>query len=94
MINWKSRLRNKQFLAAMFSLSIFVTKNVMNLDFIPADIDVLVDLSLTCITAMGIIVDPSTGGWADLPETIDPKISTIETIMESLKILTNENTKD
>lgn len=94
MIDWSSRFRNKQFLAAIVSLAILIIKNTMGYDFLPPDIDLFADLILTLVTAMGVVVDPTTGGWSDEIETSDPRIKTLDSILDSLKVLTNENLKD
>lgn len=91
MINWHSRFRNKQFLAAIASLVIMLIKNTMGYDFISEDIDMIVDLVLTGITSIGVIVDPSTGGWTDAIEFSDPKMETFDAILDSLKDLTGED---
>ena len=93
MINWESRFKNKQFLASMISLIVLIGKNTLGYDFFPADIDLIIDLILTAITSIGIIVDPSTGGWSDAIELSDPKDETIEVILDCLKVVTGEKLK-
>ena len=91
MINWHSRFRNKQFLAAIASLIIMLVKNVVGYDVISPDIDMIVDLVLTGITSIGVVVDPSTGGWTDAIEFTDPKMETLDAILDSLRDLTGED---
>ena len=93
MIDWKARFKNKQFLAAMISLTLFVSKNTLGFDFLPDDMDIIADLVLTFVTALGVVVDPSTGGWSDEVEVSDPKMTTINIILDGLKVLTNDKTK-
>ena len=91
MINWHSRIRNKQFLAAMASLVLMLVKNIVGYDVISPDIDMVVDLILTGITSVGVVVDPSTGGWTDAIEFSDPKMETLDAILDSLRDLTGED---
>ncbi len=69
-INWKVRLRNKTWLASVLALAVsFVYDLLAMLDVIPPlSEDWLLSLMqtlLTLLTALGVVIDPTTDGAAD-----------------------------
>ncbi|MBE5810118.1 MAG: phage holin [Clostridiales bacterium] len=69
-INWKVRLRNKTWLASALALIVsFVYDLLAMLDVIPPlSEDWLLSLMqtlLTLLTALGVVIDPTTDGAAD-----------------------------
>lgn len=69
-INWKVRLRNKTWLSAVIALVIgFVYDLLAMLEFVPSlSEDWLMSLFqtiLTLLTALGVVIDPTTEGAAD-----------------------------
>lgn len=69
-INWKVRLRNKTWLAAMFALVVgFVYDLLAMFECIPPlSEDWLMSLMqtiLTLLTALGVVIDPTTSGAGD-----------------------------
>ena len=69
-INWKVRLRNKPWLMSFTALVItFVYDLLAMLDIVPAvseeRIMGIVQLVLTLLTALGVLIDPTTQGVSD-----------------------------
>ena len=69
-INWKVRLRNKTWLASVLALTIsFAYDLLAMLDVVPTlSEDWLMSLMqtlLTLLTALGVVIDPTTDGAAD-----------------------------
>lgn len=69
-INWKVRLRNKIWLASVLALVVsFVYKILAAFDVVPAISEewlmTVVDTVLTILTALGVVIDPTTEGAAD-----------------------------
>lgn len=69
-INWKVRLRNKTWLASVIALIVsFVYDLLALVDFVPPlSEDWLLSLFqtiLTLLTALGVVIDPTTDGAAD-----------------------------
>lgn len=69
-INWKVRLRNKTWLAAIIALIItFVYDLMAMLEIVPAVTEdwllSIVQTVLTLLTALGVIIDPTTAGAGD-----------------------------
>ena len=69
-INWKIRLRNKTWLASALALIVsFVYDLLEMLDFVPPlSEDWLLSLlqtALTLLTALGVVIDPTTQGAGD-----------------------------
>ena len=69
-INWKVRLRNKTWLASVLALAVsFVYDLLAMLDVSPPLSEdwllSLVQTLLTLLTALGVVIDPTTDGAAD-----------------------------
>lgn len=69
-INWKVRLRNKTWLASIIALVItFVYDLLAMLEIVPAVTEdwllSIVQTVLTLLTALGVIIDPTTAGAGD-----------------------------
>ncbi|MDD6050354.1 MAG: phage holin [Clostridiales bacterium] len=69
-INWKVRLRNKTWLASVIALGIsFIYDLLSMLDIVPSlSEDWLLSLCqtlLTLLTALGVVIDPTTEGAGD-----------------------------
>lgn len=69
-INWKVRLRNKTWLASVLALAVsFVYDLLAILDVMPPLSEdwllSLVQTLLTLLTALGVVIDPTTDGAAD-----------------------------
>ena len=69
-INWKVRLRNKTWLASVLALAVSFTYDLLAmLDVIPPLSEdwllSLVQTLLTLLTALGVVIDPTTDGAAD-----------------------------
>ena len=69
-INWKVRLRNKTWLASALALIVSFLYDLMAMaDFVPPlSEDWLMSLMqtmLTLLTALGVVIDPTTDGAAD-----------------------------
>jgi len=69
-INWKVRIRNKTWLASVLALIVsFVYDLLAMLDVVPPlNEDWLMSLIqtlLTLLTALGVVIDPTTDGAAD-----------------------------
>lgn len=69
-INWKVRLRNKTWLASVIALVItFVYDLLAMLEVVPAVTEdwllSVVQTVLTLLTALGVIIDPTTQGMTD-----------------------------
>ena len=63
-MNWKARLRSKEFWIAMFAF-IALTGQVWGFYTVPQGWDAWVNLLLILMTAMGIINNPTTNGFGD-----------------------------
>ena len=69
-INWKVRLRNKTWLTAVIALVVsFVYDLLAMVEFVPPMSEdwlmSLVQTILTLLTALGVVIDPTTDGAAD-----------------------------
>lgn len=69
-INWKVRFRNKTWLSAVLALVIgFVYDLLAMLEVIPALSEdwllSVVQMALTLLTALGVVMDPTTAGAGD-----------------------------
>ena len=69
-INWKIRLRNKAWLMSIIALIItFVYDLLAMLDIMPAVTEdwlmSIVQTVLTLLTALGVVIDPTTQGMGD-----------------------------
>ena len=69
-INWKVRLRNKTWLASVLALAVsFVYDLLAMADFVPPLSEdwlmSLIQTLLTLLTALGVVIDPTTEGAAD-----------------------------
>jgi phi LC3 family holin len=69
-INWKVRLRNKTWLMSIIALVItFVYDLLAMLDIVPAVTEdwimSIVQTVLTLLTALGVVIDPTTQGMDD-----------------------------
>ena len=69
-INWKERFRNKTWLSAVLALVIgFVYDLLAMLEVIPALSEdwllSVVQMALTLLTALGVVMDPTTAGAGD-----------------------------
>jgi phi LC3 family holin len=69
-INWKVRLRNKAWLMSIIALIItFVYDLLAMLDIMPAVTEdwlmSIVQTVLTLLTALGVVIDPTTQGMGD-----------------------------
>ena len=69
-INWKVRLRNKTWLASVLALAVsFVYDLLAMVDVVPPLSEdwllSLVQTLLTLLTALGVVIDPTTDGAAD-----------------------------
>ena len=69
-INWKVRLRNKTWLASVLALVVsFVYDLLAMADFVPPLsqdwLMSLIQTILTLLTALGVVIDPTTDGAAD-----------------------------
>ncbi len=69
-INWKVRLRNKTWLASVLALVVsFVYDLLAMADFVPPLsqdwLMSLIQTLLTLLTALGVVIDPTTDGAAD-----------------------------
>ena len=69
-INWKVRIRNKTWLASIIALVItFVYDLLAMLEIVPAVTEdwllSIVQTVLTLLTALGVIIDPTTAGAGD-----------------------------
>ena len=69
-INWKVRLRNKTWLASVLALIVsFVYDLLAMADVVPSLSEdwlmSLIQTILTLLTALGVVIDPTTDGAAD-----------------------------
>lgn len=69
-INWKVRLRNKTWLAAVLALVVgFVYDLLAMFEFVPPLSEdwlmSLIQTILTLLTALGVVIDPTTSGAGD-----------------------------
>ena len=69
-INWKVRLRNKTWLAAMIALVVGFAYDLLAMVEVipPMSEDWLMSLAqtiLTLLTALGVVIDPTTSGAGD-----------------------------
>lgn len=60
----KSRLRNKAFILSVIAFIVLLVKTFTNYQ-LPDNFDTLVNMFLSILTAMGIVIDPSSPGLAD-----------------------------
>ena len=76
--NWKARVKNKMFLAAMVSTTILL---LQQLGFnIPMELDGIINSCLTILALLGILSDPTSQGFEDYnaKDLKDEKIQKIE----------------
>lgn len=64
MINWRKRFASKAFWVALFAF-IALTGQAFELYQVPEGWDTWVNLVLALLTAMGVIIDPTTEGIGD-----------------------------
>lgn len=69
-INWKVRLRNKAWLASVLALIVsFIYDLLAMADFVPPLSEdwlmSLIQTLLTLLTALGVVIDPTTDGAGD-----------------------------
>ena len=69
-INWKVRLRNKAWLASVLALCVsFIYDLLAMADFVPPLSEdwlmSLIQTLLTLLTALGVVIDPTTEGAGD-----------------------------
>ena len=69
-INWKVRLRNKTWLASVLALMVSFAYDLLAMvDVVPPRSEdwllSLVQTLLTLLTALGVVIDPTTDGAAD-----------------------------
>lgn len=69
-INWKVRLRNKTWLASLLALVVtFAYELLAMLDIVPPVtedwVTGIISTVLTLLTALGVLIDPTTPGAAD-----------------------------
>lgn len=81
-INWKVRLKQKEFLVAMFSAILLAAQAIGNLfgftisETIGAELTVTFNAILSVLTVSGIVIDPTTNGVSDSENAMeyeDPK---------------------
>lgn len=82
MIDWKSRIRNKYFVAAFVSFIVVAIKVFTGYKF-PENTDYLVNSLLSALLGLGILVDPSTPGLGDAQVTI-PASATTEDVSNQI----------
>ena len=75
-INWKVRLRNRAFLAALFALAITFVYDLLALLNIAPSVDESVVTSLcntvlTLLVGLGVLVDPTTEGLDDSTRVLE-----------------------
>ena len=61
------RLRNKYFVASVISFAVLVYKTATGTE-LPANINTIINVGLTALTALGIVIDPTTPGISDKNE--------------------------
>jgi phi LC3 family holin len=64
-INLKTRFRNKAFLLALVSAIVLILKNCGFGEYIPPNLDAIVNSFMTLGLLLGVIIDPSTKGISD-----------------------------
>ncbi len=69
-INWKIRLRNKAWLASVLALIVSFIYDLLSMaDFVPPLSEdwlmSLIQTLLTLLTALGVVIDPTTDGAGD-----------------------------
>ena len=60
----KSRLRNKPFVLCVIGFVVLLVKTFTNYE-LPSNFDTIVNTALYILTALGILIDPSTPGIGD-----------------------------
>ena len=60
----KSRLRNKAFILSVVAFIVLIVKTFTSYE-LPGNFDAIVDMGLTLLTALGILIDPTTPGVVD-----------------------------
>jgi phi LC3 family holin len=60
----KSRLRNKAFILSVVAFVVLMVKTFTNYQ-LPDNFDTLVNTALSILTALGIVIDPSSPGLKD-----------------------------
>ena len=86
-INLKSRFRNKAFLMALVSAIILLLKNFGLDQYIPENMDSIVNGSIAIGILLGVVVDPSTPGISDkvIQETTAQAINKVAETKEEVK---------
>lgn len=77
-INWKVRLRHRQFWIAMVSLIIILSNQVASLfgydiSVIGEEIQQIIETILMILVFLGVIVDPTTNGISDSTQALKYK---------------------
>ncbi|QIW79958.1 phage holin [Bacillus tequilensis] len=75
-INWKVRFKKKTFLVAIFSATLLFVQAIASafgydLTVLGDDLTEKFNALLTFLTAMGIVVDPTTQGISDSEQAMD-----------------------
>jgi uncharacterized membrane protein len=63
-MDFKTRIRNKLWVASVISFVILLIKTFTNIE-LPNDIDTLVDMLLAILTGSGVLINPTTPGIKD-----------------------------
>lgn len=63
-IDYKVRLKNRNFVLSTIAFIVLLVKTFTKYE-LPSNFDVLVNTGLSILTALGILVDPTTSGLAD-----------------------------
>ncbi|MBW7976711.1 phage holin [Bacillus amyloliquefaciens] len=75
-INWKVRLKKKTFLVAIFSATLLFAQAIasafgLDISVFSDDLTEKFNALLTFLTAMGIVVDPTTTGISDSDQAME-----------------------
>ncbi|MED1123293.1 phage holin [Bacillus atrophaeus] len=75
-INWKVRLQKKTFLVAIFSATLLFAQSIASafgydISVFSDDLTEKFNALLTFLTAMGIVVDPTTPGISDSDQAME-----------------------
>jgi phi LC3 family holin len=63
-MNIKSRLKNKAFILSCVGFVVLLIKTFTNYE-LPNNFDIIVNTGLSILTALGIVIDPTTEGITD-----------------------------
>ena len=66
----KSRLQNKAFILSVISFIVLLVKTFTNYE-LPSNFDVIVNAALSILSALGILIDPTTPGITDGVKSTD-----------------------